>query len=133
MIEERDGELERELAKRFGELRGRRERAARSYTVGVAVARGRIRDRARGIWLKKRLTVALATALPLVTVLVAQRREQAREREAAELAREAASMLAWQSPTATLLNNAYADWLGTTPSLSASIVDPTPLPTGGSQ
>jgi hypothetical protein len=136
MIEERDAlddELEPDLAHRFAELRDGRERRARSFSLGVAVARGRARNRARRAWLRKRLGVALATTAPLLTVLIVQLREQAEEREAIEAARQAATILEWQSPTAPLMHNAYAAWLGAVPSLSASVIDTTSMPTGGSQ
>jgi hypothetical protein len=122
---------DRGLASSFDELREGRERKAGTFQV--AVTRGRVRNRARSAWLRRRLTVALATGLPLVAVLAVQLREQAREREALEVARQAASILEWRSPTAMLMHNAYADWLGATPSIGSAIPNTTTLPGGGSQ
>lgn len=122
---------ENELAPGFAELRVSRERKA--GTFHGAVARGRARNKARSAWMRRRLTVALAAAGPLVVVLTVQLRDQARERKALEIARQAESILEWTSPTAVLMHNAYADWLGVMPTIGSPIPSTTTLPEGGSQ
>ena len=78
---------ENDLALGFAELREGREREAGTFRG--AVARGRIRNQARNAWMRRRLAVALAAAVPLVAVLTVQLRDRAREREAMEIARQA--------------------------------------------
>ena len=95
---------ENDFAPGFAELRAGREREAGTFRG--AVARGRIRNQARNAWMRRRLAVALAAAVPLVAVLTVQLRDRAREREALEIARQAESILEWRSPTAMLMNNA---------------------------
>jgi hypothetical protein len=122
---------ENDLAHGFAELREGREREAGTFRA--AVARGRLRNKARDAWMRRRITVALATGLPLVALLTVELRDQAREREALEIARQAESILEWSSPTATLMHNAYADWLGAMPTIGSPIPNRTTLPEGGSQ
>jgi hypothetical protein len=122
---------DRDLAPSFAELRDGREREAGTFRA--AVARGRVRNQARSAWLRRRLTVALATAVPLVAVLTVQLLDEAQEREALEIARQAESILEWRSPTDMLMHNAYADWLGAMPTIGSPIPNTTTLPEGGSQ
>jgi hypothetical protein len=119
-----------DLSASFSKLRAHREEAA--GTFAATVAGGRVRERARRAQARRRIAVALVLLLPAAGALTVQARTRARIRADVAAAEEAAAILQWQSPTETLMHNAYADWLGSTPSLGASTIQPS-TPQGGSQ
>jgi hypothetical protein len=75
--------------------------------------------------------VALAALLPVTAVLAAVHLgERTREREALQLAEEAAAIARWRSPTEMLLASSYVELMRDVPSLHASVLDPEPQPGG---
>jgi len=104
-----------ELRRQFQTLRSAREAMAGAFAAPSATMP--VRRRRLPI-----LVLGLTTGLPMVlavAVYVNRYSPAARERRAL---RDVAELIAWRAPTDTLLHNAYAEWLRTTPSLGSGMV-----------
>lgn len=123
---------DRAIADAFSSLRAARTATAGQFLETVRVGRARAEARrSRG---RRRLALTLATALPVTAALTLYVRERGSEREALQLAEEAAAIAQWRSPTETLLAHPYVELMREIPSLHASVVDPEPdTPAGGSR
>jgi hypothetical protein len=100
-----------ELRARFQSLRGEREALAGSFRTPHAS--GRVRRRHPLL-----LATAAIPALIAVFVYASYFSSSARERR---VVRAVAEMMAWRSPTDTLLYNAYAEWFATTPTFITDV------------
>lgn len=117
------------LRAHFETLRGERNAQAGTYhaTVGAAAARNATRGR------RRILSVAIAASAPLVIAVVLVGQERASARAAAAAAARIEPLVAWRSPTASLLETPYTDWLRTTPTLGGSVIKVTSTYSGGTQ
>ena len=115
----------------FDTLRGARDRSAGYFHEVLAVGRERVRIRRAST--RRRYALALAASLPVAALLTARVREEQSEREALTLAREAAQIAEWRSPTDALLSSPYDQLMREIPSLQTSVLDAGVQPSGGSR
>jgi hypothetical protein len=129
MIDRQDPE--EELRGAFETLRGGRDRSAGYFHEVLAAGRERLRVRRAAT--RRRYALALLASLPVAALLTVRVREQSSEREALMLAREAAQIAEWRSPTDALLSSPYDQLMREIPSLQTSVLDAGAQPSGGSR
>jgi hypothetical protein len=102
----------------FALLRAERTARAGAFDATLHAAASRAQRRRT----TARLPIAILAGAPLVIAIVLVGRQRADARAAAAVAARIEPLVEWRSPTETLLQTPYYDWLRAPPALHASVI-----------